>query len=55
MATISTLSYLTLSTVQNGVSVFWKAALFVFYSQNLEIALSQYKAAEFYRDNIKSF
>ena len=35
-----TFSYLTLFTVQNRVSVFWKAALFVFYSQNPEIALS---------------
>ena len=35
--------------------VFWKAALFVFYSQNPEIALSLSKAAMFYRDNVKSF
>ena len=29
---------------------FWKAALLVFYSQNLKMALSESKAAEFYRD-----
>ena len=40
MAPITTFSYLTLFVVQNRVGVFWKAALFVFYSQNSEIALS---------------
>ena len=39
-APIITFAYLTLFTVQNCVSVFRKAALFVFYSQNPEIALS---------------
>ena len=55
MAPIITFLYLTLFVVQNCVNVFWKAALFVFYSQNPEIALSQSKAAELYRDNLKSF
>ena len=32
MAPIITLSYLTLFAVQNYVSIFWKAALFVIYS-----------------------
>ena len=40
LAIIITFSYLTLLTVQNRVSVFSKAALFAFYSQTLEIALS---------------
>ena len=40
MAPIKTFSYLTLFTVQNRVSDFCKAALFVFYSQNPDIALS---------------
>ena len=55
MAPIYEFLYLTLFTVQNRVSIFWKASLFVFYSQNPEIALSESKAAEFYRDNLKSF
>ena len=40
MAPIMTFLYLTLFAVQNRVSVFWKAALFAFYKQNPEIALS---------------
>ena len=54
MAPIITFSYLTLFAVQNRVSIFWKTALFVFYSQNSEIALSQSKA-KFYRDYLKTF
>ena len=46
---------MTLFTVQNRVSVFWKVALFLFYSQNPEIALSYSKAAEFYCDNLNNF
>ena len=55
VAQIIKLSYLTLLAVQNRVSDSWKAALFVFYSQNPEIALSLSKAAEFYRDKLKTF
>ena len=40
LASIIIFSYLTLFAVQNCVSVFGKTALFVFYSQNPEIALS---------------
>ena len=39
MGSIITFLYLTLFTVQNNVSVFSKAAFFVFYNQNPEIAL----------------
>ena len=47
MAPIVTFSYLTLFAVQNYSSIFWKANLFVFYSQNSKIALSQLKDVEF--------
>ena len=55
MTLIISFLYLTLFAVQNRVSVFSKAALFVFYSQNPEIALLLSKAAVFYHDNFKTF
>ena len=55
MTLIISFLYLALFAVQNRVSIFSKAALFVFYSQNPEIALLLSKAAVFYHDNFKTF